>query len=123
MKSTLGAFRASTLMEVIVASILFLLVFLLSMELLVRIGFTQPEDQRLRTETDRQSCLQEFRNGNFPAGEYRRSYCWGEITVRIELYRNLQSVQQIEFVTRVEKENRKMYFRVLKTHAAYESAP
>ncbi len=94
--------RGSTLVETIVASMLFLILFFLAMEMLVRIGARRPGEGLLQMEVDHRVCVQEFRAGDFAPGEYTRSYTWGEITVTVGPYRDLPGIEEVRFTTRLE---------------------
>lgn len=110
-KATLGG---STLVETIVASVLFLIVFLLAMEMLVRVGGRQPDGVLLQMESDHQACVREFRSGDFPEGEYLRTYGWGEIAVEIEPYPYGDEIQQLRFTVRLETGGQTFVHRILK---------
>lgn len=105
---------ASTVLEVIVASILFLGLFFLAMEMLVRISGRQADDTLLQVEIDRQACIHEFTTGNHAPGEYIREYGWGEMTVAINQYREIRTLQEVFFTTRIARGNRTFLFRTLK---------
>lgn len=107
-------FRASTVLEVIVASVLFLILFFLAMEMLVRISGQQSDDTLLQAEIDRQACVQEFNTKHNVPGEYGREYSWGEIAVTVKQYREMPAVQELQFITRIAKNNRVFHFRMLK---------
>ena len=113
-KQLKGTLAGSTVIEVIVASVLFLTVFFLAMEALVRIGSRQPDQTLLQAEIDRVACVQEFKTNAFGPGEYAREYGWGEIEITVTPYRELTGVQELRFDTRIEKGRQVFIYRTLK---------
>ena len=94
---------ASTLMEVIVASILFLVIFLLAVDTVTRASLSRRDDSLLAVETDMKACLNEFSVGTAVPGTYKRVYGWGEIDVAVRPYRELTDVYELELVCRIDR--------------------
>lgn len=97
----------NTLPEIIVASILFLAVFAISLETLTRL--TVRDDEGLTyVEADRRigECRREFSDGLHPVGIYEKVYDWGGITASIAPYRDYTNVQELTLVAAI-RENRK----------------
>ena len=113
-KPNKGTLAASTVIEVIVASVLFLTVFFLAMEMLVRIGSRQADETLLQAEIDRTACVQEFRTAAFDPGEYTREYDWGVIEIIVKQYWGLNDIQEIRFTIRIEKGRQTFAYRILK---------
>jgi len=115
LKTKAYTLEASTILEIIIASVLFLILFFLAMEMLVRIAGRQPDNALLQAEIDRKACVHEFKTGVFEQGEYVREYDWGTITVTVQPYRTLRDIDELHFLIHVSKGNRKLIFRTLTT--------
>lgn len=87
-------------MEVVVASLLFMLVFCISMETLTRIYTLKHDDSLLAVEMSLDAAVHEFSTGAFSDGEYTRSYPWGEITVCVEPYKESGRLRALTFTAR-----------------------
>lgn len=123
MKTKKHTLEASTILEVIVASVLFLILFSLAMEMLVRIAGRQPDNALLQAEIDRKACVHEFKTGVFEQGEYVREYDWGTITITVSPYRTLQDIDELHFLIHISKGNRTLFFRTLTTRTDEKTNP
>ena len=100
------------MVEVMVASILFLIVFFLSVETVTRISAHPPDDTLLAVEMDMNACVHEFSTGTWSIGEYKRIFTWGEIDVSIERYRALPDVLEMKMECKIDR-RRSFVFRKL----------
>ncbi len=96
--------RASTLMEVIVASAIFLVVFAISLHTVTRLAVSPREDEDF-TEADSRlrSAFRQYADGRHEAGEYTRPWSRGEIVITIAPYRDYDALQEITLSTVVNR--------------------
>ncbi len=99
-----GTLRASTLVEVIVASVIFLTIFAISLHTITRLAVNPAEGEAF-AEADSQilSCFRELADGRHEEGEYTRSYNRGEILITIASYRDYDELQEITISTAVNR--------------------
>jgi hypothetical protein len=102
----------STLVEMIVASILFLVIFLLAIDTVTRVGTLRRDDALLAVEMDLKACIQEFSTAGTPLGAYRREYGWGGIDVAVKPYREMADIRELELICRIDR-HRTLQFRRL----------
>lgn len=86
--------RAASLLEAIVAAVLFLTVFAAVMELLPRLT-VRDDDALLAAEAEYRvgRAFDKYAPGLWPPGEYAESYDWGDVVIRVEPYRDFSDVQ------------------------------
>lgn len=85
--------KGSTLVETIVASILFMVIFAVSLELVPRLTVTgRNEVDMIETEICLSRAREKYTTGVWPAGEYLERYGNGKAKVLIEYYRDLDDV-------------------------------
>lgn len=104
--------KGASLLEAVVASVLFLIVFLTTMELLPRMTVRDDEgvwaveaDYRMMRAFDK------YATGLWPAGEYAEEYAWGNVIVKIAPYRTLDDLQTVEVTARVNGVRRRIVHR------------
>lgn len=90
--------RASTIIEVVVASVIFLLMFCLSLDMLTRLGSSHNSEELVEIAIDRDEYVREIKIGEYGYGNYLKSFDWGEITVKIQPYGDFPAVQDMEFI-------------------------
>lgn len=95
--------RGSSLLEAIVAAVLFLTVFAVAMELLPRLT-VRDDDALLVAEADYRvgRVFDKYGSGVWPCGEYVETYYWGTVTVRIERYRDFADLQLVTVAARID---------------------
>lgn len=88
--------RGSTLLETIVASVLFLLVFAISLETTTRLTASS-RDAGILIEVDYRlnECFREYSSIKYFNGEYERTYDWGNIHVDISQYGSYKQLRHI----------------------------
>lgn len=106
--------RGASLLETIVAAVLFLAVFAALMELIPRL--TVRDDEALVTaeaEYRAARAFDKYGSGLWPAGEYAERYDWGEVTTRISHYRAVREVQQLTVTARIDGCRKRIVHRQL----------
>lgn len=79
--------KASTLMEVIIASLIMLIVFSLSMDVMSKIFISMHSDNSsIEIENEMNQQISYYSNGYKTIGTYEHIYKWGCITVTINEY-------------------------------------
>ncbi len=104
--------RSASLLEAVVASVLFLSVFLVTLELVPRL--TVRDDEGVWTvEADYRMmrAFDKYATGLWPAGEYSEEYAWGCVIVKIAPYRAFTDLQVVEVTACIEGVRRRMVFR------------
>jgi hypothetical protein len=84
------------MIEAIVASMIFLMVFVISLSTVT--GFTLREDEGyvlLEAERQMDACLNRYGDGTWTDGAYTEEFGWGKITVRIATYRDFRNIQAV----------------------------
>lgn len=111
---TRRALRGASLLEAIVAAVLFLTVFAAIMELLPRFA-VRDDDARLAAEAEYRvgRTFEKYGTGLWPCGEYAENCEWGDITVRIASYRDFADVQTVTVTARVAGSRKRVAFTQL----------
>lgn len=105
--------KASTLLETIVASVIFMIVFVIAMDTLTRILVSNHKDNDfLVIESAFSRCINEMKNKELKIGEQSHTFEWGEIYVNISLYKEAVFQVHMQAVTR---EKREVNYRYLTT--------
>ncbi len=104
---------ASSAPETMAASLLFLLVFCISLETVTRVRVADGKNSVWQAESDLQECIRRFAAEPCDAGEYRRTYKWGEIAVRAAPYPDVPEVMALEFRTVPKNGGRETVYRML----------
>lgn len=100
--------RASTIIEVVVASVIFLLMFCLSLDMLTRLGSSHNSEELVQIAIDRDEYVREIKTGEYGYGNYLKNFDWGEIAVRIQPYDDVPAVQDMHF-TGMMKNGKKIF--------------
>lgn len=100
--------KASTVIEVVVASVIFMLIFCLSLEMLARMNQDDKSTELLQISMDRNEYVVQIISGNYGYGDYRKSFNWGEISVRVQPYKDYKSLHELHF-TGVMKNGKKLF--------------
>lgn len=111
--------RGTSLLETVVAAVLFLTVFAAATELLPRLTLRE-DDALIVAETRyRLECAcGKYATGLWPCGEYAESFHGGEIAVRIEPYRGFSDVQCISLAVQIPGHRKQLTLNVLVACAA-----
>lgn len=106
--------RAASLLEAIVAAVLFLTVFAAAMELLPRLT-VRDDDALLVAEAEYRvgRAFDKYASGLWPAGEYAESYDWGTVTVLVEPYRDFRDLQVLTVTARIDGSRKRITHKQL----------
>ena len=78
---------ASSLVECVVASVIWMGTFMLVMEILIRVTFKEPNpDENLIISLEIKRCYLEYVEGNYKVGKYTRCCDWGTLEIELEPY-------------------------------------
>ncbi|MDR2936150.1 MAG: hypothetical protein LBU80_02255 [Rikenellaceae bacterium] len=103
----------STLIETVVASTLFLMIFLIAVETITRVQSVLPDDTLLRAAVDLQACAREFSERPGELGISLRSYDWGEIEVTVARYPEADGFREVCFDVRIARSRQTLDYRIL----------
>ncbi len=106
--------EGSSLIEAIVASVLFLIMFIIAMETLTRVAVLPDSGGLLQAEADFRACINAFETETFPEGEYENEYEWGTIMILVSTYKDMPDVNEILFTVKVSRGNHTVRHRILK---------
>jgi hypothetical protein len=96
--------KAGTLVEVIVASVIFMIVFAISLHTVTRLAVNPREGVDIAlADCFVRSCIREFSDGLHENGEWERTY--DRLLIRIELaqYRDYETLQELTVSTIVNR--------------------
>ena len=105
-------FRAETLIQTIVAALIFMVVFLISIDTIVRIT-TSNNDAYVLVDVDYQisSFFAELADGKHPNGSYTKHFPEGKLTAEISPFKNYANLQLIIINAEVQKMKKRITFR------------
>jgi hypothetical protein len=96
--------RASTLVEVIVASVVFLTIFAISMHTVTQLSINPREGEDFAlADCLMRSCIREFSDGRREEGEYERTYDRVQVTITVAQYRDYEDLQELTVSTVVNR--------------------
>ena len=106
--------RGSSLLEAVVAAVLFLTVYAAVMELLLRLT-VRDDDPLLVAEADYRvgRAFDKYGSGVWPCGEYTETYDWGTVTVRIERYRDFTDLQIVTVAAHIDGSRKRITLKQL----------
>lgn len=106
--------KGASLLEAIVAAVLFLTVFAVVMELLPRLT-VRDDDALLMAEADYRvgRTFDKYATGVWPCGEYAEAYDWGAVTILVESYRGFSDVQAITVSARIDGSRKRITIKQL----------
>lgn len=94
--------KASTIVEAMVASILFILAFSAGMESIVKSTSIKSDTLTyLSADNQYMKCLYECKNHVYSYGEHIIEFEWGEITLILEPYNNYEQILQVTIRVKV----------------------
>jgi len=107
-----GRLRAASLVEAVVAAVVLLIAFTAAMELLPRLSVRE-DDALAGAEAEYRAAraFDKYASGLWPAGEYTERYDWGEVTVRVEPYRQYGDVQLLTVTARIDGGRKRILHR------------
>ena len=104
----------ASLLEAIVAAVIFLTVFAAAMELMPRLAVRGDDAVLLaeaRLRVDR--AFQKYASGVWPCGEYTETYDWGTVRVRVAEYSDFDDIRDVEATARIANGGRLVRHRQL----------
>lgn len=106
--------KGSSLLEAIVAAVIFLLVFTAAMELMPHFAVRR-DNTLLLVEADYRlmRAYERYATGLWPCGEYTEQYDWGKVIIRITLYDDFSDVQLVEATARIEGDDKRIRIKQL----------
>ncbi len=110
----MGALKASTLVETIIASVIFMCVFVISLETVSRLTVRE-DDNTVLVEADYRikECLREYGDGRHADGQYTREYGWGTIVVLIHPYRDYTDLQELTITAEIGSISKRLEFKYI----------
>lgn len=108
-----GKLRGSALIEAIVASTIFLIVSMLSLETVSRITTGGGADEWVLVEADHRAdaCFAKYGAGEYSDGTYEDEFAWGRITTEISGYRDYPDLQEIVISATINNSRRTIIYR------------
>ena len=111
----MGALRrisGSTLVETMVASVIFLCVFVISLETVSRLTLSE-NDTVVLVEADHRikENFRQYGDGRHEEGLYTREYDWGRVTVVIRPYVNYTDLQELVVTAHIESISKRLELR------------
>ena len=104
--------KGSTLIEVITASIIFLIVFIASFSVLS--GLTPADNNAIElvdADYRASSVFRELSDGLHEDGEYVTKYAWGKINATLEPYSDYADLQQLCITVILAKSNKRIVYK------------
>ncbi len=102
------------MIEAIVASLIFLAVFAISLSTVT--GFTLREDEGyvlLEAERRLEACIDRYGSGTWPEGAYEEEHAWGKITINITPYEGFENIQAVTLAARLTGSRKTIEYRSL----------
>lgn len=105
---------ASTLIETLIASVIFLCVFMISLDTLSRLTLNKT-DTRLLTEADYRikDCFREYATGKYDCGYYQHTFDWGSIGITVKPYRDYPALRELEITADIKRSGKQIRYRHL----------
>lgn len=106
--------RAASLLEAVVAAVLFLTAFAAAMELVPRLT-VRDDDALLVAEAEYRvgQVFVKYATGLWPCGEYAEQYGWGSVEIRIAFYRDFADMQVVTVTAQVGGSRKKIVHKQL----------
>lgn len=106
--------RGATLLEAIVAAVLFLTVFAAVMELLPRLT-VRDDDALLVAEAEYRAgrAYDKYASGVWPPGEYAERYDWGDVAILVEPYSYFSDLQVLTITARIDGSRKRITHKQL----------
>lgn len=104
--------RASAIVEVIVASTMFLIVFMLSLTTVSRIVIHGGNDEWVMIEADHrtETCFSRYAAGEHSPGTYTDEFEWGKVTTEISPYGKYDDLFLIVITADINNDRRKIRY-------------
>lgn len=106
--------RAASLLEAVVAAVLFLTVFAGAMELLPRLT-VRDDDALLAAEAEYRvaRAFEKYVSGVWPPGEYAERYDWGDVAILVEPYSYFSDLQVLTITARIDGSRKRITHKQL----------
>lgn len=106
--------KGSSLLEAIVAAVIFLLVFTAVMELMPHFAVRR-DNTLLLVEADYRlmRAYERYATGLWSCGEYSEKYDWGKVVIRITLYGGFSDLQSVEAIVHINGDNKRIRIKQL----------
>lgn len=105
-------FEGSTLIEVITASIIFLIVFIASFTILSRlIPADNDAVERIDADYRVSTTFRELADGLHEDGKYAAKYSWGEVDASLEPYSEYADLQQLCITVSLRKSKKRIVYK------------
>ena len=85
----------NSIIEAIVASIIFMVVFLISIDMLTRIATREADQQVLFMESEMNAVINKYQSGNYSDDIYKESFEWGDIEIIIQPYKDYSDIKKM----------------------------
>ena len=109
--------RASSLLEAIVASVLFMTVFAVSLETLGRLTLSGDGGEvRMAMDNALQHCQREYLSQPHADASVTKTYPWGTVAVTLEPYGNTSGLQLLVLTAACEKTRQRVQWRRILYH-------
>lgn len=96
----LAKVQASTLLETIVASVIFMIIFVMAMDTMTRIAVSNQKDgEYLLIESSFNKCTREIKNKELAVGANTYTFKWGRIDVTVSPYTEKLFLVEMNAVT------------------------
>lgn len=106
---------ASTLIETITASVIFMIVFIMAMDTMTRLlGFDNNDSDYIMMENDIKKCRKQIGQKELQPGKETYIYKWGEVEVEIINYK--ENVYQVDLIAKGAKKHRRIGYRFLQAN-------
>lgn len=106
---------ASTLIETITASVIFMIVFIMAMDTMTRLlGFDSNDADFIVMENDIKKCRKEINQKELQPGKETYIYSWGEIELEIKNYK--ENIYQVDLMAISVKKHRRIEYRFLQVN-------
>lgn len=107
-----GALRGSTLPEAVIASMIFLTLFVQTLGMLPQLA-VRDDDALLVAEAEycTERAAERYSSGLWPDGEYAERYAWGGIAILAEPYAAYPDVQVVTIRTHIDHSQRRIVLR------------
>ena len=104
--------RAETLIQAIISALIFMVIFLISLETIVRIT-TSEDDAYLLVDADYQisAFFAELSDGKHQNGNYTKYFSNGKLSAEISTFKNYSDLQMIVITADIDKAKKHIIFR------------
>lgn len=102
--------KGSALIEAIVASTLFLIVFMLSLDTVTRITTGNRSDEYTLIAADHMAdiCFARYGDGKHLPGIYEDEFPWGKVTTEMYRYADYEELQEVTVTAEINNSKRKI---------------